>query len=123
MLCVASITWGFFIRHGDDPRNRFRIEVLNGTGEGGLAHRARRGLLMKGIDVIDARNATHFNYDESVLVALREGFDVEELGRAIGCKNVIVQLTEEPLADAALILGKDYRQLRLDWDYRSDLSQ
>lgn len=121
VLCAASITWGVFIRHGDDPRDRFRLEVLNGTGEGGLAHRARLGLLRRGIDVIDARNASHFDYKESILVALREGVDLEELGRAIGCKNIIVQIREEPLADAELILGQDYRELRLDWDYRSDL--
>ena len=123
VLCAASITWGVFTRHGDDPRDRFRLEVLNGTGEGGLAHRARLGLLRRGIDVIDARNASHFNYRESVLVALREGVDLEELGRAIGCKNIVVQLREEPLADAELILGQDYRELRLDWDYRSDLPE
>jgi len=121
VLCVASITWGFFIRQGDGTHGRYRVDVLNGTGEGGLARRARLGLLRRGIDVIDARNATHFDYKESVLVAVREGVDVEELGRAIGCDNVIVQLKDESLADAELILGEDYRKLRLDWDYRSDL--
>jgi len=123
VLCAASITWGFFIRHGDDPRERFRIEVLNGTGEGGLAHRARLALLRRGVDVIDARNAAHFDYKESVLVGLREDVDVEELGRRLGCDNVVVQLRDDPLADAELILGEDYRSLRLDWDYQTDLPE
>jgi len=30
-------------------------------------------------------------------------------------------LFAHPDCDAALILGQDYRSLRLDWDYRTDL--
>jgi hypothetical protein len=121
VLCAASITFGFFIRGSDDSGAQFRLEVLNGTGEPGLAHQAQRGLLMRGIDVIEVGNARHFNYEESVLIARRAGVDVEELGRIIGCSNVVVQLQEEPLEDASLIIGKDYLDLHLDWDHRSDL--
>jgi len=123
VLCAASITFGFFVRGGGESGGQFRLEVLNGTGKPGLAHEAQRGLLMRGIDVIEVGNAGHFRYEESVLIARRAGVDVTELGRLIGCDNVVVQLQDEPLEDASLILGKDYLDLHLDWDHRSDLSE
>ena len=115
-LCAASITYGFLIRSvgsGADA-HQFRVELLNGTGANGLAHEAKRGLLKIGVDVIDVGNAEHFEYDESILIARKPGADVEELGRVIGCRNIIVQLKEGTLEDASLILGADYRELNLD---------
>jgi len=113
-LCAASITYGFLVRSSGPGAHEFRIKVLNGTGANGLAHEARRGLLKIGVDVIDVGNADHFEYEESILYARKAGADVEELGRVIGCKNVVVQLKEGTLEDAALILGADYRELNLD---------
>ena len=116
-LCVASVTFGFFIRHsgGNDRGSQLRIEVLNGTGQRGLAEEARRGLLHRGIDVISVANAEHFDYDESVLIARKKSVDVRELGELLGCRNVIEQVRDDSLEDATLILGADYKALRLEW--------
>jgi hypothetical protein len=118
VLCAASATWSFFVRHGGDPDERrpFSIEVLNGTGRAGLADEAKKGLLHLGIDVIEVGNAEHFNYGESVLIARKRGADVEKLGVKIGCRNVVVQIDEDAIEDATLILGADYRRLILEWD-------
>lgn len=118
VLCAASATWSFFVRHGGgngDPRP-FSIEVLNGTGRAGLAHEAKKGLLHRNIDVIEVGNADHFDYAESVLIARKPGADVKKLGEIIGCRNVVVQIDEDAIEDASLILGADYRRLNLEWD-------
>jgi hypothetical protein len=123
VLCAASITHGFIFRSigGDDVGDRFRIEVLNGTGKPGLAHAAKRSLHRRRIDVIEVGNAESFDYPETVLIARKPGADVETLGRILGCANIVEQLRVNGLADATLILGADYRELDLDWKLESDL--
>lgn len=123
VLCAASITHGFFFRSSarDGYDGQFRIEVLNGTGKPGLAHAVKRSLHRRGIDVIDARNAPSFDYEETVLIARRPQADVAKLGEILGCSNVVVQLKDGMLADATLILGADYRELNLDWELETDL--
>ena len=118
VLCAASVTSSFYFRHkgGCTEPGTFTIEVLNGSGETGLAHAARNGLLHLGIDVIEEANAPHFGYEESILIARKADADVDQLGEILGCKNVIVQIQEDNLADATLILGADYRELNLEWE-------
>lgn len=120
VLCVASVTQGFFLRNKPDGV-RFRVDVLNGTGKAGLAHAVKRSLHRKGIDVIEVGNADRFDYKESVIIRRREGVDVEALGRNLGCDNIVTQLRKRSLSDATLILGADYRELNLDWELESDL--
>lgn len=123
VLCAASITYGVFVRKSTDPSQvgQLRIEVLNGTGKPGLAHAAKRGLLRRGVDVINADNAPNFDYRESILIARKRGADVATLGKLLGCDNVVEQLREGTLEDATLILGADYRELSLDWELESGL--
>lgn len=117
VLCAASITYSFFMRGGspDEPPRALRLRVLNGVGQPGLANEAARALKLKGVDVIDTANATSFDYAESVLIARRHTTDAESLAGDLGCRRVIVQVDENALEDATLILGDDYRDLRLDW--------
>jgi hypothetical protein len=118
VMCAASATFSFIVRHQmeEGEAGVFTIEVLNGVGRPGLAHEARRGLLHRGIDVIAEGNADHFDYTESVLIARKRNADVGMLGEIINCRNVIVQIREDSLEDATLILGADYRELNLDWN-------
>ena len=116
VLCVASVTYSFIYRHRDGVKPRaIRVEVLNGTGEQGIAHEAKRGLFHRGIDVISVGNADRSDYIESILIARRPGVEIERLGDLIGCENAIVQEQKGALSDATLILGQDYRSLHLDW--------
>lgn len=117
ILCAASVTSGFFLRRGggESEGAQFRLEVLNGTGEKGLAHTAKRGLLLRGIDVIEVGNADHFDYEESVLITRKKGADVALLGKIIGCDNVVEQIRDDTLEDATLILGNDFKKLNLGW--------
>lgn len=117
VLCAASVTMSFFVRKQKSgaQNQTFTIEVLNGTGTAGLAHTAKRELLRLGIDVIEVGNADHFGYEESVLIARNPDTNVDLLGEIIECGNVVVQIREDSIVDATLILGADYLKLNLQW--------
>ena len=122
-LCAASVTYGFFLRHagGEEDATRFRIEVLNGTGQMGLAKKAARSLSRHGIDVLKVGNADEFGYEESILIGRKQHAQVALLGKLLNCDNVIVQLRPHAIVDATLILGADYKRLKLGFDTDLDL--
>lgn len=119
-LCAASVTYGLFWRHDEgstaakpgESQIMFRIEVLNGVGTQGLANRAADGLRRMGIDVFKVGNAERV-YSQSILLARNGNPQIPMLGKLLNCPNIIEQLQEEPLVDATLILGEDYRTLNL----------
>ncbi|MBI4720255.1 MAG: LytR C-terminal domain-containing protein [Chitinivibrionia bacterium] len=86
--------------------------VLNGVGTQGLAGRAADGLRNMGIDVFKVGN-TNKIYAQSVLLARNSNPQIALLGEYLNCTNIIEQLQEEPLVDATLVLGEDYRALNL----------
>jgi hypothetical protein len=65
------------------------------------------------VSVVEVGNAERFDYAETVLLVRRRGTEVELLAERIGCDNVTVQVQKHAVADAELILGADYRRLRL----------
>ena len=121
-ICALSVMYGFLIRKSiaDSEVHGYRIEILNGTGEKGLARDAAAAARTKGIDVFQVGNADNFTYEESMLIVRRKG-DVGGLAKAIGCENVVVQLMKDSFVDATLILGADYRTLDLSGGPTSDL--
>ena len=125
ILCVASATYGYFVRHSSStqPPGGLRIEVLNGTGQKGLARQIAMSLMKEGVDVFKVDNADSFAYSETILIARRQGIGLDDFGRALGCKNVIEQLKEDSFVDATLIIGADYRNLRLEHRSDSGLSE
>jgi hypothetical protein len=122
-LCVASVTYGFFLRHSGSGAGTqaFRIEVLNGTDQIGLAKKAARSLTKRGIDVLKVGNADDSEYEESILIGRRENSQVVVLGKLLNCDNIIVQLREKAIVDATLILGMDYKKLKLGFNRDFDL--
>lgn len=123
MLCVASVTYGYFARSGtgDQTPGGLRIEILNGSGEKGIAKKVARALRVRGVDVFRVDNADRFDYGETILIARRKSTDLAEFGESLGCKNVVEQLQEESLVDATLIIGDDIRELRLGDGTETDL--
>jgi hypothetical protein len=120
-LCAASVTYGLFWRHDDggmkggNPEvaaTMFRIEVLNGVGTQGLAGRAADGLRSMGIDVLKVGNAPGA-HPQSILLARNTNPQIAMLGKLLNCHTIVEQLQDEPLVDATLILGEDYKTLNL----------
>lgn len=113
-LCALSVMYGFLIRNSVAGEMRYRIEVLNGTGQAGLAQRLAESARRKGIDVFQVANADSFSYAECILIGRKDGVDIDAFGRALGVHNVIEQLDAESFVDATLIIGADYHTLNLE---------
>lgn len=115
VLCAASITYSFFLRHaGERMKNQpIRIEVLNGTGESGLANRVAIALMRRGIDVVRTGNADSFSHQQSILIARKKNPEIEQLSKILGCSSTIEQLKDHAVIDATLLLGADYKSLRI----------
>jgi hypothetical protein len=92
----------------------FQIEVLNGTGEPGVAREVTMRLRKMGIDVLIEGNAERFDFRESVLVD-RKGNPhlMKKLSRRLGVKRIVTQIQERPRVDATLVVGWDRERLRL----------
>lgn len=126
-VCVASVAVGVINWHGGEEDGRvdgvLRIEILNGTGEKGLARKVAIALIKKKVDVLHVDNAKSFDYKESVLIARSENPAVATLGELIGCRRVVEQLTEDTMFDATFIIGDDVRKLDIGLERDSDLSE
>jgi hypothetical protein len=93
-----------------------QIEVLNGTGESGLAMQTAAGLRRMGIDVLIVGDANSFDFEQSLLIDRKGNSEpVRRLSRLIGCRHVLQQVQEHPLVDATLIVGEDSGDLKIDW--------
>lgn len=100
-------------RTGADPEP-FQVEVLNGTGEPGVARDVTMQLRRIGIDVLLEGNAERFDFPESILVDRRGNPDlIRRLQRRLGVRNVVVQVQPGALVDATLVVGHDRERLRL----------
>ena len=123
-VCLISAGYGFFIRHAgahEIPQG-LRIEVLNGTGQKGLAQKVARSLMERGVDVLKVGNADHFDYRESIISVRSPNTKIVALARAMGCGNVVEQLKEDSFVDATLTIGADYSSLDLGVESESRLN-
>jgi hypothetical protein len=103
-------------RFGGEP---FQIEVLNGTGETGLAMETAMKLRTMGIDVLIVGDAQRYDFDESILIDRKGNPDLmKRLSRSIGCRRVLKQIQSKPLVDATLIVGRD-ASVSLHWFFFS----
>lgn len=92
-----------------------QIEVLNGTGEKGIAMKVAMQLRSAGVDVLIVGNAGRFDFSESLLVDRRGNRElVGKLARFLGCRRVLQQIKSNSLVDATLILGWDNEKLRIE---------
>jgi len=114
MALSIAVRWSGIGRNLSVPEEPFQIEVLNGTGEPGVARDVTMQLRRMGIDVLMEGNAGRFDYRETVLVD-RKGNPalMRKLSRRIGVARVVTQIQEKPRVDATLVIGWDRQRLRL----------
>ena len=100
--------------HGAEHRV-IRVQVLNGSGEGGLGSRVASALREGGFHVVEVRNADRFDYFATLVVARREDVKpAEAVARYLGDPPVIRQAWDSDLAEVTVVLGSDRSRLRLD---------
>lgn len=114
MAFSIAVRWSGIGRNLSVPEDPFQIEVLNGTGEPGVAREVTMRLRKMGIDVLIEGNAQRFDYRETVLVDRKGNPELmKRLSRRLGVSRVITQIQEKPRVDATLIIGWDRERLRL----------
>ncbi len=90
------------------------MEVLNGSGVGGVAQKFTNYIRQNGFDVIYTGNADRSDYDKTVLIARTAD------GQKLYDVNAILMLSADQLfqkldstlqVDVSLVIGKDFRSL------------
>ena len=85
------------------------VEVRNGCGMSGLGDRVARYLRNQGFDVILVGNAEDFEFAETIVVDRSgEWTKAREVARALGGIPVVQQISSGTLADATVIIGRDF---------------
>lgn len=113
ILCLVivfsiAVRWSGLRRRFEGDTPQIQLEVLNGTGESGVAMRMAVKLRKAGIDVLIVGDAEHFHFERSIIVDRRgDGEAVSRLSRLTGCRRVVEQKQERPLVDATFIIGRD----------------
>lgn len=93
---------------------RVKVEVLNGSGESGVARLVADRLVEMGFDVVAVDNADHFDHP-STRVLDRSGRPGagERVAAAVGADSVAIALDRDLFLDATVIVGADWR-LRIE---------
>ena len=125
ILLVALGTRFFYPRienqRSDDTHkligNIIQIEVLNGCGVPGLAHKFTTFLRKNGFDVVETGNFENFDLKETLVIS--RTFERENARRVAGAlgiqeKNILVEASEDYYLDATVVIGSDYQTLKLN---------
>ncbi|MCC7261818.1 MAG: LytR C-terminal domain-containing protein [Candidatus Latescibacteria bacterium] len=98
-----------------NPDLHVRVAVLNGCGESQVAGRLTKKLRGLGCDVIYEGNAENFNFLQSMVVDRRGDLDKARRVAAVLGLPHLQQVSEDTfrLEEVAVIIGRDYRQVRL----------
>ena len=100
---------------GTPARRVIRVQVLNGSGEGGIGSRVASFLRQGGFHVVEVRNADRPDYPATMVVARRaDPVSARAVARYLGGLPVIRQSWDSDVADVTVVLGSDRSQLRLD---------
>jgi hypothetical protein len=121
------VSWGYAtFRPAHDPtaelttvgtpeRRVIRVQVLNGSGEGGIGSRVASYLRQGGFHVVEVRNADRQDYHASMVVARRaDAVSARAVARYLGGPPVIRQVWDSDVADVTVVLGSDRSRLHLD---------
>ena len=92
------------------------VQILNGSGVSGIAASYKNTLIAQGVDVIDVGNAPNYHYERSLIYY--HGINVEKAFKFAEMIGLDKERIEEQDGtslenDLTLILGKDYRRLKL----------
>jgi hypothetical protein len=122
LLVVALLLSWVWARFGagrpgndaDGARPVVRVQVVNGSGEGGVASRLASLLREGGFHVVEVRNAERDDYFATLVVARHEDPAAAlAVARYLGGPPVIRQAWGSDQADVTVVLGSDRSRLRL----------
>lgn len=94
-----------------------QVEVLNGCGVPGLATVFTNKLRENGFDVVESGNADTFDIKETLVIDRNGNLEnAKRVAKALGVseKNVIQEVAKTYFLDATIVIGSDYKQLKLN---------
>lgn len=92
-----------------------RVQVLNGSGEGGVAARVSSFLKEGGFHVVEVKNADRFDYFATMVVARKDDpAPARVVARYLGGPPVFLQAWDSDLAEVTVVIGSDRSKLHLD---------
>ena len=127
LVAALAVSWGYAtFRPAGEPRRELatvgtpsrrviRVQVLNGSGEGGIGSRVASFLRQGGFHVVEVRNADRSDYLATLVVARRaDPVSARAVARYLGGPPVIRQAWNSDVADVTVVLGSDRSRLHLD---------
>jgi len=97
---IKSLTYGMNIG--------VKVEVLNGSGGSGIAHRIARELEMQGFEIVNIDNADNFNYQKTEIIIHSKKVNIDgEFKKIFNNFSIIKRYDENEKSDLTVILGKD----------------
>ncbi len=97
--------------------NVIQLEVLNGAGVSGLADRFTSTLRNNGFDVVETGNFENYNMEQTTVISRTLNTDnAKRVAQALGIdeSQVLVEASEHFYLDATVVIGSDYRSLKLN---------
>ncbi len=92
-----------------------RVQVLNGSGEGGIGSRVASFLREGGFHVVEVGNADRTDYFATMVVARREDPGAANaVSRYLGGPPVVLQAWSSDLAEVTVVIGSDRSRLHLE---------
>jgi len=94
-----------------------QLEVLNGCGVPGLANDVTSTLRKNGFDVVETGNFENFDMQNTVVIARTfNKQNAQRVADALGVKNenVFIEASEDFYLDATVVIGSDYKSLKLN---------
>jgi len=122
LVLALLLSWGYarvqrmgeMRTHGAEGRV-IRVEVLNGSGEGGVASRVASFLKVGGFHVVDVKNADRFDYFATMVVERDEDpAPARAVARYLGGPPVIRQARSSDEAEVTVVIGSDRSKLHID---------
>ena len=109
------VAWPAPRARAGEPDRVVRVQVLNGTREGGIGTRLASYLREGGFLVTEVRNADRSDYFSTLVVARRgDPAAARTVARYLGSPPVILQAHDGDAADVTLVLGSDRSRLRIE---------
>ena len=113
---IYAALWPRRDRLAQRPDGRLiRVQVLNGTREGGAGARVAAYLREGGFQVVEVGNADRFDYPASMVVARRaDPAAARKVARYLGDPPVIRQAWTSDFAEVTVVIGADRSRLRVE---------
>jgi len=122
VVLALVVSWGYArLRRPPGMRTQgaaervIRVQVLNGSGEDGVASRVAAYLRSGGFHVVEVKNADRSDYFATLVVARNDDpAAAEAVARYLGRPPVIRQAWNSDLAEVTVVIGSDRSRLQLD---------